>query len=221
MKAVHFLVPPLLVALALTACNGSVSFSRNVEAAGELVTVPFDVEEFDSIDVSNAFEVLIEIGETTSVEVVTNESLVEELDIRVRDGELTIGLKNSLSVRNGTLQATVRIPSLDAVEVSGASTAEVVGFAGPSLRADVSGASDLTITGTATTINLEASGASHIDVRLGDVVTATVDLSGASSLDLETAEQVRGNVSGASSLSVPAAAQVNVDTSGASSISRP
>ena len=66
----------------------------------ELVTVPFNVEDLDPVEVSDNFEVSIEIGETTSVEIVANEELVDELDIRVHNGELTIGIKNGVPVRN-------------------------------------------------------------------------------------------------------------------------
>jgi len=166
--------------------------------------------------VSNTFEANIEIGDTTSVEIVVNEELVEKLDIRVRNGELKVGLKSGVSVNNGTLKAMILMPSLQGIDVSGASSTDIVGFDGVSLVMDVSGASELTVAGTATTVSVDGSGASNIDVRLDGVQTATVDLSGASSLDLAQVDRVTGDMS----MTVPIDTDVDVDTSGASSISR-
>ena len=190
------------------------------EPVGELVTVPFDVDDFDSIEVSNGFDAFIEIGDTTLVEVIVNEGLIEKLDIRVRNGELKIGLKSGVSVNNGSLEAMIQVPSLEEIEVSGSGSTDIVGFDGDSLVVDISGASDLTVEGTATTVSIDGSGAGNIDVRLDGVQTATIDLSGARSLDLAQVDRVTGDMSGASSMRVPAHTDVDVDTSGASSISR-
>jgi len=209
-----------LVALTLTACNTSITFGQDVDAVGDLVTVPFEVEPFDSIAVSNTFEAFVEIGEPRSVEIIVNESVVDELDIRVRNGELKIGLKNGISINNGTLEANIRIPALAAIDVSGASSTDISGVDARSLDIDLSGASDLVVSGTATTVRIDGSGASTIDVRLESIESAIIDLSGASSLELRTADMISGDMSGASSLIAPTEAQLNLDTSGASSISR-
>lgn len=206
--------------LGLSACNGSITFGQDIEPVGELVTVPFDVDDFDSIEVSNGFDAFIEIGDTTLVEVIVNEGLIEKLDIRVRNGELKIGLKSGVSVNNGSLEAMIQVPSLEEIEVSGSGSTDIVGFDGDSLVVDISGASDLTVEGTATTVSIDGSGAGNIDVRLDGVQTATIDLSGARSLDLAQVDRVTGDMSGASSMRVPAHTDVDVDTSGASSISR-
>lgn len=220
MTSSRLLVLSFALLLGCSACNASITFGQDVEAAGELVTVPFDLDGFDSIDISNTFDVTVEIGEPASVELFINEDLIDELDVRVRNDELRIGLKNGISVRNGTLEATVRMPAIEEIEVSGASETEVSGLAGTDLRVEVSGSSDLVVSGSGSTVNVDASGASQVDLRLDDVEAIIVDLSGASSLEVQSAKAVRGDMSGASSLLVPRETQASVDTSGASSISR-
>ena len=211
----------LLVALiTLSACDASLSITRDVEGSDELVTLDFDLDGFDSVNVQNSFEADIEVGEPFKVEVIVNESLVDDLDVRVRDGELEVQLKGGISLNNGTLIANVGLPTLSKVEASGASAVDVRNVTGPALDLEASGASEVRIFGSTSSLSIEVSGASDVTSELAGVDEVQVDVSGASSLDLREAARVAGDVSGASDLTVPSDAAVDVDTSGASDINR-
>ncbi len=202
-----------------TACRDvSVTFTQDVEATGDLVTTTYEFDDFDSIDLSSTFDAIITVGDTPYVEVIANESLVEYLDVRVSDGELRLGLRRGRSINRGTLEATIHLPELVAVEVSGASSAKVTGAFGPNQSYNASGASELFAEGTGTSVSIEASGASDITLELTDVVDVDVDVSGASSVEVFSAERASGDLSGASDLTVPSDTDVDVDTSGSSDI---
>jgi len=224
MQTKHTILLPFLIALGLlaAACDGNLSVTFNEESTGngDLVTTTYDLADFDSIDVSGAFDVEVTVGATPYIDVVTDEDLVEHLDIRVDDGELRIGLKRGVSVRATEMLATVRVPELRALDVSGASSVNVAGAFGPNQLFDVSGASDVSVEGTGTAVGFDVSGASSLDLALEDVVLAEADLSGASTVVLASAAEVQGDLSGASTLTVPEDALVQVDLSGASNVER-
>lgn len=227
------------IVLLLSACDGSITFGDGIRGSGELVTAQFDVDDFDSIDVSNAFDATIAVGEQPFVEVLANENLIDELDVRIRNGTLMVGLRDGISLHSGRLEATIRVPELVALDVSGASEVKVTGSSGSTQRFDVSGASDLEVIGmrgsvtidvsgssdvemqgTATDVVVESSGASDLRFDLVGVERATVDLSGASSVEFAEVDVVTGDLSGASDLTVPASADVRVSISGSSDVSR-
>lgn len=201
-------------------CDVSVSFGDGETGSGTLVTETFDVGEFDTIAIGNSFEAFVTVGAERQVEVVVDDNLVDKLDIRVRNRELRVGLVGGTSLRSGTLEATIAVPELVALEVSGATSTDVDGVFGPRLEIDVSGASELSMQGSAGRVIVDASGASDVDLQLSDVGEVVVDVSGASSVDLLSAASVRGDLSGASDLTVPQAARVDVNSSGASDINR-
>lgn len=206
--------------LLLAACDAQINISAGERGSGTLVTETFDVEEFTSISVQNAFDVVIEVGEAQAVAVLVDDNFVDDLDVRVRNGELQVGVENGFSFRNGTFEATVQVPSLEGLDVSGASVADVSGLDETELELDVSGASDVVLEGRLDKLTVDASGASSLEVNVDGLDEVILDASGASSVEIAEVRTVRGDLSGASDLSVPVATTVNVDTSGASEVSR-
>lgn len=233
------IIAVLAALLLLSACNGTIEFGDGIRGSGELTTTQFDVDEFDSIEVGNAFEAFITVGEQQSVEVLANADLVEELDVRVRNSTLLVGLRDGVSLRSGTLEATITVPDLVALDVSGASDVSLFGSSGSEQHFEISGASDLTATGVRGVLELEVSGSSNVEMQgrasevtidatgasdvlldLAGVERAKVDLTGASSVEFDSVDSVTGSLSGASDLTVPAGADVNVESSGSSDVER-
>ena len=204
--------------LATTACNVSVTFGDGIEGSGVIVSETFDVDDFDEIRIESAFEVTVEVGPDTSVVVRADDNVIDQLIVEVDGDELRLGLDESL--RNGTLEATVTMPSLRSATVSGASEVAITGVDAADLDVDVSGASEVTASGRAAALRLDASGAS--DVRFDGLVvdTARVEISGASDVGLENASMVRGELNGASDLTVSADADASLDVNGASTLNR-
>jgi len=236
LTALLALLGALIVA---TGCNLEVNFGDGIDGSGDLVTERFDFDDFDSIDVSGTFDAFVTVGEAASVEVLIDDNLADELDVRVRNGELQVAMKNGVSVDSGTLEATITLPELARLDVSGASSANVIDNTATSQRFSVSGASDVNVTtsaddiwievsgssdfamsGTARSLVVEASGASDLNLDLEGVNSAEVDLSGASSLELLSGDEITGSISGASDLTVPAGARTDIDSSGASEVRR-
>jgi hypothetical protein len=212
-----------------------------ITGSGRVVTLEEDITEFDEVDVSHAFEVDITRAEGFSVVVRVDDNLREYLRVVKRGRTLVIGLEpgRPLNVGRATLEAEVTMPDLTGIGLSGASHVTITGFesarplevdaSGASeLRGDidagdarfhVSGASRVTLRGSAEDLTIDGSGASRIDLSDFDVGDADVELSGASRAMITASGRLDVQASGASHVTYSGSpAMGDIDTSGASSV---
>ena len=186
-------------ALSLAGCQ----FFSPVRGSGVLATTPYELGSFTRIEASHACEIHVVEDATTSLSVTCDDNLLEYLVVeRTGDDAVSIGLKPGYWYVDVTFTAEVRMSDLEELglsgasearvdagfsstlpldlTLSGASRAEVSSIACGALRADVSGASSLALSGTADSERLEVSGASEVSMLDCAAASADVDLSGAS-----------------------------------------
>ena len=227
----------LLLGLAITASAQKVVNDPNAEVRS--------VGSFHGLNISNAFEVIISQGSQEALAVSANHKEdMEFIRTEVEGGTLKIWFDSKKkNWRKGRkLKAYVSVRNLDALKVSGACEVQIDGtlkvtsldinLSGASdvhgrlevselLDAKLSGASDLNISGSANTMQIDASGAS--DVKAYDFQTniCKVEASGACSVSIHVEKELSARLSGASSISYRGSGAVReVKTSGASSINR-
>jgi len=227
------------VSLAATACSEAIDSGSAVSGSGNVVTRQIPVTSFSKLEVSGAFTATVSVGSSEAVTVRVDDNLVDSLDVGVSGDTLHVGLKSGTSVTNATLEADVTVRSLEALEGSGASTitlsdalaADTLSFtisgasrlSGPieiergSL--ELSGASEVELSGSATTLGVQVRGASHMNAMQLTIDQLTIDLSGASGADVSVTGSLSASASGASTLRyVGSPAILRSETSGASAI---
>ena len=205
-----------------------------------MISREFEINDFDSVEISNAFKATIVQSDQYRVSVTIDDNLLEHLVVEKRGETLHVGLKRGTSVRNATLEASISLPEMSKVEASGASAVAISDFtvsgdldvkaSGASsvlgrlvatvARLDLSGASRAELAGTANDTSIEASGASSARMEDFTVTNAAVSLSGASSADLNiTGKLEKADLSGASTLKFTGNPVVgDVSTSGGSKV---
>jgi hypothetical protein len=203
------------------------------------------VSSFHAVHISNAFDVYLTQSneERVAVSAADPEDL-RRIETVVEDGVLKIRYDDPKKLWRGNkkLKAYVAVKNVDQLRASGACDIKIEG----SLRAaslkmhlsgatdlsgelivdgnldiDLSGASDLTISGSAQNVTIDVSGAS--DVKAYDFTTNTcnVEASGASGVRITVDKELSARLSGASNVSYKGAALIrDIKTSGASNISR-
>jgi len=216
-----------------------------IRPSGNVVSQELAITGFDQVGISHAFIVDIAQGESFAVVLRVDENALEHLDVVTQGGTLKIGLKSgtttAFSTTGLTLEATVTLPELTGVELSGASHGNVSGFdSGRSLDVkvsgasqlrgdiaagdawfDVSGASQVRLSGSAGDIRINASGASIVDLADFPASDARVEVSGASKATVNAGGRLDAEASGASTVFYVGEPTLgNVETSGASSIKR-
>ncbi|MEZ4501369.1 MAG: DUF2807 domain-containing protein [Dehalococcoidia bacterium] len=238
------LLAAVVVTASMAACgeiNVSIGNSETIDGSGVLASETYDLTDFDTVEVSNAFAVSVTAAESYEVVVTADDNLLESLEVEVRGSTLVIGLAPDVRANDATLGASVAMPALVGVTASGASRVSFTGFgvvdrfdveiSGASrvdgaidaglLVAELSGATRVQLAGTATEARLEASGASSFELADLEIQTAEVHLSGASNADLVVLEELGPvELSGASELVFGGGATLrDVESSGGSRLS--
>jgi RNA polymerase sigma factor (sigma-70 family) len=192
-----------------------------IQGSGKLVTKEMKFADFASVEVGNIFSVEIMQGDSFRTAVTADDNLFDYIKVSKEGTELRVRLDSEgKSFRDITLKAAITMPSLSGLNIGGASQAAIKGFKGgkafrtkaggasqlkgdietAELRLEVSGASRISLEGSAKTAILTATGAS--DLRLANLPLdrATVRLSGASHAAIQVKDKLDYTVDGASSL---------------------
>jgi hypothetical protein len=259
-KHIGFGIAILVALITLTSLVGCSDFHR-VVGSKNIETKEFTYSGFNRIEVSSAFTVDITRSDTYHVSVTLNDNLLDELDISISGDTLRIRMNPFLSFMNTTQHATISMPELKSLVISGASRGVVSRFQSDSflnlevsgasqmeihdLKAadtdiqvsgvsrlsgslitkngdfEISGVSNIDLNGSAATVRLEVSGASHaklVNFIIGD---ASVEVSGASHADVEVNGILDLDLSGASTLIYGDSPKLGrVEVSGASTLTR-
>ncbi len=210
------LLPLLVVTAGLSSCHHGVTVTNS----GKLTTWPFAFTDFSRLDISSAFVVDVEPSDSFSINITVDQSVFEYLSVTKRGDTLHIGLENGNTYLDTTQRATITMPALQTLTLSGASRATVGSFAGAkSLDVTLSGASQADLT----TDNLDSadfalSGASRVTGSL-HAASFKLKLGGASTANLEgTAPQLEldGSSGSAAQLANLPGATAQINLSGAS-----
>ena len=225
--------------LVATACQMVSGSGNRVSGSGNVVTRAIQVTSFSKLEVTGSFTATVSVGNSESVSVRVDDNLVDSLDVGVSDDQLHIGLKPDTSVRNATLEADITVRSLESLEGSGATsivlsdelaadtmTVTVSGasrvsgsIAIGSGSIELSGASNAVLSGSASTLDVTVSGASHLDTKELTIRQLSIDLSGASEADVTVTGSLSASASGASTLRYAGSPTIaRSETSGASTI---
>lgn len=189
-------------------------------ASAESETRTLDLEGFTELKAQSAFSVTLNQGDAFAVEVTLDVDAWTRADIRVEGDQLVLGLKEGPPYTVRTLEATVTMPSLEAVELEGAAAVQMRGFASDDgFDATLSGASTLQGDLQADDVWLELFGASRVALT-GSGGDLTARLAGASALELEgfAVEDAALVLSGASRATVNPTGRLDVEAAGASDV---
>lgn len=205
----------ILFLISLTSCR-----FWGVRGSGSVEIDNRDVEEFEEIEISGAYEVDITVGEERSVEISGDDNLLKYIDTYVRGNTLIVESRKELRPRHGIL-VKITTPELEVLSLSGASDIFIEGLDEGRFYIDMSGACSVEAEGIVGTFKLELSGAGSVDARHLRAEDVTVDLSGASSASVYASNSLDASISGVGSVDYYGNPEyVDTDISGIGSINR-
>jgi hypothetical protein len=194
--------------------------TRSVSGSGKLVTREMDLDGFTKLNLSHAFNVSLTQSDQYRVSLTVDDNVWDLVQVSQSRGVLYLGLESQpFSMTNVTLQAEVSMPSLEATELSGATSLRGEIDTG-NVSLEVSGASNVSLRGSGRDLTVRASGASDVDLREFVVQNAQVEASGASEVTVHVTGRLDAEASGASRvryLGNPGLGRI--DSTGASSVS--
>ncbi|MFA6059340.1 MAG: head GIN domain-containing protein [Taibaiella sp.] len=210
------LLIPSLAVLAFASCD----FNR-VQGDGNVVSKSFNQTGFKDIDASSAMNVILKQGTDYSVKIDAEKNLLELIEVRKEGDELVVGFKDNVNVGpTKDINVYITAPEFHKLGGSGACTFsnnDVI--TGNEIKLDLSGACNTHLNVDVKKLDIEASGASEIEVK-GKAVYFAVDGSGSTSISAFQliSENADIELSGAGDAKVFASKSLKADLSGAGSV---
>lgn len=199
---------------------GSFSNFGGIQGSGTSKTETRSVKGFTKVDAGGAVNVEISMQKDFSVEVQADDNLLANIKTEVSGDTLKIYSEDRISPKT-RINVKISMPSLEGLDISGASSANVANVSADSLELRASGASKIKIDGTANELNADASGASTIDAEGLKAEDADVEASGASKTVVSATNELKADASGASTISYTGEPKnLKQNSSGASSITK-
>jgi len=191
-----------------------------IEGSGTSKSEQRDVSGFSKIDAGGAINLEIAIQDNYGVTIEADDNLLQHIKTEVNGDTLKIYSEGKISTKT-KINVKISMPELSDLDISGASTARVADARFDALELTASGASKITINGTAASVKADASGASSIDAEKLAVENADVNSSGASKVIVAPSNDLNADASGASSVYYTGEPKnIKQDASGASSIKK-
>jgi phage shock protein PspC (stress-responsive transcriptional regulator) len=182
-------------------------------------------EEFDEIEASGLFRVLVRQGEGYKAEAAARPGALDEVRLEVRGNRLLIrnrrnnGIFSVFDKNRSPILVTVTIPRLKRLELSAACQADVSGFRGDALNVNASSAASARLNVSVPRLEVDLSSAAHAELS-GSANELSVDGSSASSLDALALRATKASLdlSSGSEAKVHATDELNVDLSSGSQV---
>ena len=204
-----------------TNCSfGGFNKLSGIQGSGTSKNEVRNVAGFTKIDASGAINVQVFAQKDYSVEVQADDNLLANIKTEVSGDTLKIYSEDRISPKT-QINVKISMPSIEGLDISGASSGNVVNVKAESLELKASGASKIGIKGEAKILNADASGASTIDAEALQVEDAEIEASGASKAVISATNELNADASGASKISyVGEPKNIRQNSSGASSITK-
>ncbi len=189
-----------------------------VVGSGRLTTRTMDLSGVTSVVAEANFVVHLRMGRPAQATVTMDDNVTDRVEATVTGGQLRLGIKPGMSVRNATLSADVTVGQLDRLATAGASRVMLdPALASPALQLDIAGTSAITGPVTVGRVQATVSGAGTLALT-GNVQELRFSAAGASRLPLEelTVRYLDATLSGASHATVTVTDTLAVQAAGAS-----
>jgi hypothetical protein len=207
-----------VTALLFASCN----FNMNaIEGSGNVTTEKRTVQgDFKNISVSNAIDLVIEQSNTTEITVEADDNLQKEIVTKVENGTLIIECKYN-SFRNITSKkVTVKMPVVQKIEASSASTVESNGLIqGEDVTLEASSAASMDVNIESDRISVDTGSGSSVDIK-GKALSLTASVSSGGSIDAEKlmANDIQADASSGGTVSVKPILSLKADASSGGNI---
>jgi len=193
---------------------------NSIKGNGNETTKSFNVSDFSHIDASHAFVIQVVVGEKQSVEIETDENLMEYVKVSVTNNTLFLEIENFVKF-DGRVKAIISTESLNGIDLSGACKIDVRNISTDNFSVDASGACKGTLSGNVENLNIELSGATKLNTVELIAKNLNINMSGASNLEVYCDNSLTVDASGASKVIVYGdPKKTKTDLSGVSSISQ-
>jgi hypothetical protein len=211
----------LLILASSTSCVSSLS-QIPIKGSGDVVDRSYDLKDFNGVDVSSGFDVILVQGNEEKVIISAQQNIFEYIHAQVEAGVLKIYIDRNVTQTKG-LKAKIYLKSINSLDVSGGGDVLAENTLNvPNLKIDLSGGGDIKTDLKTGDLDCGISGGGDATIS-GDIAKYNLSLSGGGDINSDIAsETVTCSVSGGGDVAIKnqkKASQVEVGISGGGDIS--
>lgn len=209
-----------LTALLFGSCNHFINLNA-IEGSGNVTTEKRIVEgEFESVEVSNAIDLIIEQADKSEISVEADDNLQKHIITKVENGTLVISCDKNSFINTRSKKVTVKMPKISQLEAtSGASITSKNVLKGENIKLNSSSAASIDVRVEADKITCDTSSGSSVTVN-GIALKIKTTASSGSKIDSQNlqANEVIAAVSSGASISVHPIVSLKAEASSGGSI---
>ncbi|REG98516.1 head GIN domain-containing protein [Flavobacterium aquicola] len=210
-----------LIALFFGSCN-QISDLRSIKGSGHVTTEKRTVTgDFKNVEISNALDLVIEQSDKTEIIVEADDNLQKEITTKIENGVLVIACKSGNFINVASKKITVKMPVIEGLEASSASTINSSNtLKGSRLNLVSSSAGSINATVEYENIQLSSSSASNQNIK-GKAIRIETSASSGSVLDASEllTNEATADASSGSSISVSPIVSLKAEASSGGNIS--
>lgn len=176
-----------------------------VAYAGDEVSKSYDYTGFDKITISGVYQIDVTVGSSFSIDLSGPENEMARAEVKLRGHSLDLGQRRrhrgEKRNRDG-IRATISLPSLSGLDVSGVVDGDITGVDADHLEIDISGVGDIDVSGSCKSLDAHVSGVGELDASDLECRVVTVKVSGVGDAKVYASESVDATVSGMGDITV-------------------
>jgi hypothetical protein len=207
----RLLAVAVLLALALAGCGG-----------GPTVTQRRELPRFERLVIDDSMDVTVRSGREPTAVVRAGEDVLDDVHTEVDDGALKVsGRGNAIVIGTDPVddaKVTLTVPSLEYLQISGNTDANLRGLNGTFFAVNISGSGAVRATGRVARLKIEISGSGDVDMPELDSEEARVEVSGSGNVRVGHTKKLDVEISGSGKVTYRGRANVSQKISGSGEV---
>ncbi len=186
-----------------------VGMFASVAAHAQSIERKIDMGPFSSVEVAGSADAQITVGPAQSIVLRGPKSLVDNIEVSLKDGALLIKHKR-LNWNLGfsskfNAKAIITVPALKKVAVSGSGDINITSIKASDFGINVSGSGDITASGSCTSLRSSISGSGDINSSALKCASVTANIEGSGDIKLFASQDVNLTIEGSGDVRVDGA----------------
>ncbi|MEM9168679.1 MAG: head GIN domain-containing protein [Pseudomonadota bacterium] len=168
------------------------------------VTESYDLSDFDKIEIAGVFDATVTVGgDVFAISLEGPEAEMARTTASVENGVLVLKQKgeSKKGERQG-VDATIALPALSSLEISGVAQADVTGVDAGDFDVRISGVGEVDVDGACETLTAKLSGVGELNARGLECAVVDVSLSGVGDATVFASERIKARVGGMGEIDV-------------------
>ncbi len=200
-----------LICVFLISCEDD---SVKIIGSGKIITEARNVESFHTVSTNSIIDVTIKQSDNQSVSVTTDDNVIQQVETKVSNGTLFIGLEDG-EYKDITIKIAVEIPTLNAIDNLGTGDMNIEGFSDlDTFKAKLTGTGDVKLTGSAEQLFVKSLGTGNFKGFGFIVEECEVSQTGTGNCEIHAINTIEGKLTGTGNLYYRGTPKINVTTVG-------